>query len=161
MKILANWLIGSQNDVVSARKTFRTLTAFLEQSEEIFGGTRISKPEKAWLRLSAGTVMLKICEQKGVGDQFTVGQFYRLAHLIADGVPEVRQRFAAKLHRHQHRSWPNRSLPLDFMGIYALAATEQDSGIKSIDGFLQIVSGLFNSCLTVIFTRHHSSLDVG
>ena len=135
MKILANWLIGSKNDVVSAQKTFRMLTAYVEQSEEICGGTRISKPEKAWLRLSAGTVMLKICEQKGVGDQFTVRQFYCLARLIADGVSEVRERFAAKLHRRQHRSWPLRSLPLDFMGVYALAGTEQDNGIQSIGGF--------------------------
>lgn len=36
----------------------------------------------AHLRLAAGAAMLKICEQKGVGDQFTSEQFYNLSLLM-------------------------------------------------------------------------------
>lgn len=36
----------------------------------------------AHLRLSSGAAMLKICEQKGVGDQFTSEQFYNLSLLM-------------------------------------------------------------------------------
>lgn len=43
---------------------------------------RLSKAEMAHLRLAAGAAMLKICEQKGVGDQFTAEQFYNLSHLM-------------------------------------------------------------------------------
>lgn len=129
MKMMARWLIGLKNDVISAQKTFRMLTAFIQHRGDLFDGGRISKAEMAWLRLSAGTAMLKICEQKGVGDQFTVDQFYSLALLIADDMPEVRERFTAKLHRGLFRM-PLRSLPLDFMGVYALAGTEEDKRIK-------------------------------
>ena len=34
------------------------------------------------LRLAAGASMLKICEQKGVGDQFTAEQFINLSRLM-------------------------------------------------------------------------------
>ncbi|XP_057373894.1 sister chromatid cohesion protein PDS5 homolog B-B-like isoform X1 [Daphnia carinata] len=131
MKMMARWLIGLKNDVMSAQKTFRMLTAFIQHRGDLFDGGRIGKTEMAWLRLSAGTAMLKICEQKGVGDQFTVDQFYSLSLLIADDMPEVRERFTAKLHRGLYRM-PLRSLPLDFMGVYALAGTEEDKRIKAI-----------------------------
>jgi sister-chromatid-cohesion protein PDS5 len=129
MKMMARWLIGLKNDVMSAQKTFRMLTAFIQHRGDLFDGGRIGKTEMAWLRLSAGMSMLKICEQKGVGDQFTVDQFYSLSLLIADDMPEVRERFTAKLHRGLYRM-PLRSLPLDFMGVYALAGTEEDKRIK-------------------------------
>lgn len=41
-----------------------------------------SKAEMAWLRMAAGCAMLRICEQKGVGDQFTAEQFYTLSTLM-------------------------------------------------------------------------------
>jgi sister-chromatid-cohesion protein PDS5 len=124
MKMMARWLIGLKHDVMSAQKTFRMLTAFIAHRGDLFDGGRIGKTEMAWLRLSAGMSMLKICEQKGAVDQF-----YSLSLLIADDMPEVRERFTAKLHRGLYRM-PLRSLPLDFMGVYALAGTEEDKRIK-------------------------------
>lgn len=41
-----------------------------------------SPHEMSHLRLAAGASMLKICEQKGVGDQFTAEQFINLSRLI-------------------------------------------------------------------------------
>ena len=43
--------------------------------------------------------MLKICEQKGVGDVYTVEQFYNLSQLVVDDVKQVREQFVAKLHK--------------------------------------------------------------
>ena len=43
--------------------------------------------------------MLKICEQKGVGDVYTVEQFYNLSQLATDEVKQVRELFVTKLHK--------------------------------------------------------------
>lgn len=43
--------------------------------------------------------MLKICEQKGVGDRYTLDQFYTLATLFVDPVPQVREKILLKLHK--------------------------------------------------------------
>ena len=43
--------------------------------------------------------MLKICEQKGVGDVYTVEQFYNLSQLATDDVKQVRELFVTKLHK--------------------------------------------------------------
>lgn len=158
MKTMARWLIGLKNDVMSAQKTFRMLTAFIQSRGDPVGGGRMGKIEMGWLRLAAGTAMLKICEQKGVGDQFTVEQFYALSLLIADDIPEVRERFAAKLHRGLYRM-PLRSLPLDFMGVYALAGTEEDRRIR---GRCRNFKALFlaESLMFCVFS-YYPTLDVG
>ena len=162
--MMARWLIGLKNDVMSAQKTFRMLTAFIQHRGDLFDGGRIGRTEMAWLRLSAGIAMLKICEQKGVGDQFTVDQFYSLALLIADDMPEVRERFTAQLHRGLYRM-PLRSLPLDFMGVYALAGTEEDKRIKgtntkSTDFFVLFIYNLYVYFISFP-SSNHSPFDVG
>nr|CAD7265260.1 unnamed protein product [Timema shepardi] len=90
------------------------------------------KCEMAWLRLAAGCAMLKICEQKGVGDQFNADQFINLSLLMVDEVPQVRELFAAKLHKGLSRGIPQKCLPLDFMGFYALGGLERDKRLKMI-----------------------------
>ena len=61
--------------------------------------TSFSTAECSWLRLAAGCAMLKICEQKGVGDVYTVEQFYNLSQLATDEVKQVRELFVTKLHK--------------------------------------------------------------
>ncbi len=58
-----------------------------------------SPSERAWLRLSAGNAVLKICEQSGVGDKYTLEQFYTMSQLLVDPVPQVRERFLTKMHK--------------------------------------------------------------
>ena len=58
-----------------------------------------STAECSWLRLGASCAMLKICEQKGVGDVYTVEQFYNLSQLVVDDVKQVREMFVTKLHK--------------------------------------------------------------
>lgn len=79
---MARWLIGLKNDKVSAQKTFRMFNAFLSQKGDLTQSGILSKSELAWLRLQAGCSMLKICEQKGVGDQYTAEQFFLLSRLM-------------------------------------------------------------------------------
>jgi sister-chromatid-cohesion protein PDS5 len=131
MKTMSRWLLGLKEDVVSAQKTFRMLNAFISSGGDLNGSNKLSKPEMSWLRLRAGCVMLRISEQKGVGDQFNIEQFYELSRLMIDEVPQVREAFATKLHKGLCQPLPGRCLPLDFMGIYVLAGLEQDKKIKA------------------------------
>ncbi|CAG9792747.1 unnamed protein product [Diatraea saccharalis] len=132
LKCMARWLLGLKRDELSAQKTFRMLNAFIVHKGDLLQQNQVSKAEMAHLRLAAGAAMLKICEQKGVGDQFTADQFYNLSHLMIDDVPQVREAFAAKLHKGLSKGIPNKCLPLDFMGMYALAGREPDRRIRAL-----------------------------
>ncbi|CAG0898239.1 unnamed protein product [Darwinula stevensoni] len=135
MKVMARWLLGLKNDVISAQKTFRMLNAFILHRGDLASKGKLSEAEKSWLRLNAGCAMLKICEQKGVGDQYTAEQFYNLSLLIMDEVPQVRVRFLGKLQkglaRGMTRGTMGRCLPLDFMGYYVLLGKEPDKMLKA------------------------------
>ncbi|GAB0090696.1 pds5 [Sergentomyia squamirostris] len=130
LKTMARWLLGLKKDVMSAQKTFRMLHAFIKQKGDLLEQGRLSPAEMSWLRLSAGTAMLKICEQKGVGDQFTAEQFYNLSQLMIDPVPEVREVFTKKLHKGLNKGIPHKCLPLDFMGYYVLGGRETDKRLS-------------------------------
>lgn len=132
LKTMARWLLGLKQDVLSAQKTFRMLTAFIKQQGDLLQSGNLSSAEMSWLRLSAGKAMLKICEQKGVGDQFSTEQFYMLSTLMIDPVTEVRELFAKKLHKGLNKGIPHKCLPLDFMGFYALGGREQDRRLQKL-----------------------------
>ncbi|KAI8432818.1 hypothetical protein MSG28_013759 [Choristoneura fumiferana] len=132
LKCMARWLLGLKRDELSAQKTFRMLNAFIVHKGDLLQQNQLSKAEMAWLRLGAGAAMLKICEQKGVGDQFTAEQFYNLSHLMIDEVPQVREAFAAKLHKGLSKGIPNKCLPLDFMGMYALGGREPERRLRAL-----------------------------
>ena len=74
--------------------------------------------------------MLKVCEQQGVGDEYTVDQLYNLSILVTDELKEVRQTFVSKLQKGLARGVPFKCLPLDFMGFYALVGLEADKQIR-------------------------------
>lgn len=82
LKTMARWLLGLKQDVVSAQKTFRMLHAFIKQGGDLLEQKALVPAEMSWMRLSAGKAMLKVCEQKGVGDQFSAEQFYTLSALM-------------------------------------------------------------------------------
>ena len=75
--------------------------------------------------------MLKICEQKGVGDKYNMEQFFTMAGLFVDECPQVRERMLIKLHKGLGRGIPHKCLPLDFMGLFALAGLEEDKAIRN------------------------------
>ncbi|KAL1497514.1 hypothetical protein ABEB36_008461 [Hypothenemus hampei] len=132
LKAMARWLLGLKQDTASAQKTFRMLNAFILHKGDLLQSGRLSNSEMSWLRLAAGCAMLKVCEQKGVGDQYTAEQFYNLSHLMCDEVKQVREIFAAKLHKGLNKGLPNKCLPLDFMGFYALAGREVDNRLRTL-----------------------------
>ncbi|XP_039299402.1 sister chromatid cohesion protein PDS5 homolog B [Nilaparvata lugens] len=132
LKTMARWLLGLKEDTVSAQKTFRMLSAFITHKGDLQQTGKMSKAEMAWLRLTAGCSMLKICEQKGVGDQFSAEQYCQLSSLLLDEVPQVREMFLNKLHKGLNRGVPNKCLPLDFMGFYALTGLWTDKRMKAL-----------------------------
>lgn len=82
LKAIARWLVGLKDNVMAAQKTFRMLCAFISKTGDILDKGQLSEAEKAWLRVSAGNAMLKICEQKGVGDEYNAEQFLTLSSLM-------------------------------------------------------------------------------
>jgi len=132
LKMMGRWLLGLKTDEVAAQKTFRMLNAIIENGGDLLEEGKPNPAEKSWLRLSAGCAMLKICEQKGVGDQFTTEQFYTLSKLVTDPVPQVREQFLIKLHKGLGRGIPHKCLPLDFMGLYALAGLEAEKRLRGL-----------------------------
>ncbi|KAJ8966750.1 hypothetical protein NQ317_011164 [Molorchus minor] len=131
LKAMARWLLGLKQDTASAQKTFRMLNAFILHKGDLLQSGRLSKAEMSWLRLAAGCAMLKVCEQKGVGDQYTAEQFYNLSQLMVDEVKQVREIFATKLHKGLSKGLPNKCLPLDFMGYYALSGRETENRLRT------------------------------
>ncbi|CAB4062469.1 PDS5 [Lepeophtheirus salmonis] len=88
--------------------TFRMLNAVIENKGDLLERNNPAPAERAWLRLSAGCAMLKICEQKGVGDEYSLEQFYNLSKLMVDEVPQVREKFLIKLHKGLGRGIPHK-----------------------------------------------------
>ena len=132
MKMMARWLLGLKTDELAAQKTFRMLNAIIDNGGDLLEEGKPNPAERAWLRLAAGCAMLKICEQKGVGDQFTTEQYYTLSRLVTDPVVQVREHFLGKLHKGLLRSLPSKCLPLDFMGLFALAGLEADKRLRGL-----------------------------
>ena len=130
IKMMARWLLGLKTDEVAAQKTFRMLNAVIENGGDLMEKGKPNPAERAWLRLAAGCAMLKVCELKGVGDQFTTEQFYNLSKLVTDPVVQVREQFLKKLHKGLGRGFPNKCLPLDFMGMFALVGLESDKRLR-------------------------------
>eukprot|EP00088_Acartia_fossae_P068134 TRINITY_DN857_c0_g1_i5.p1 TRINITY_DN857_c0_g1~~TRINITY_DN857_c0_g1_i5.p1 ORF type:complete len:1163 (-),score=343.93 TRINITY_DN857_c0_g1_i5:589-3927(-) len=136
-KLMARWLLGLKTDTINAQKTFRMLNAIIENGGDLLEKGKPNPAERAWLRLGAGCAILKICEQKGVGDMVAVNHMYNLAELAADPVPQVREKIIKKLHK-GFKSFPYKSLPLDFMGIYVLSGFDEDKKLKmTAKSFLQ------------------------
>ena len=50
------------------------LNAVIDTKGDLLEEGKPSPVERAWFRLSAGCAILKICEQKGVGDKYTLDQ---------------------------------------------------------------------------------------
>ncbi|XP_037953062.1 sister chromatid cohesion protein PDS5 homolog B-B [Teleopsis dalmanni] len=132
LKTMARWLLGLRTDEQAAQRTFRMLTAFINQRGDLLEQNRLCPAEKSWLRLGAACAMLKVCEQKGVGDQYSTEQYFNLSQLMHDPVVEVREYFVRKLHKGLGKGLPNKSLPLDFMGYYVLAADESDKRVLDL-----------------------------
>lgn len=86
LKTMARWLLGLRSDEHAAQKTFRMLAAFVNQRGDLLAQNRLCGAEKSWLRLGAACAMLKVCEQKGVGDQYSAEQYLQLSQLMVSTI---------------------------------------------------------------------------
>ena len=89
MKMMARWLVGLQSDAIAAKKCYNMLNTVISSKGDLLEENKPNTAERAWLRLAAGCAMLKICEQKGVGDEYTVEQYYTLSQLAMDPGKQV------------------------------------------------------------------------
>ncbi|KAL3879117.1 hypothetical protein ACJMK2_031429 [Sinanodonta woodiana] len=121
MKMLVRWLLGLKSNVNnSGISTLRLLYTVIIHEGDLMEKGKINKPELARLRLQAGCCMLKLAEELVFADLISREQFQALALLINDGCYHVRLKFALKL----HKGLMCMKLPLDFMAIFALAASD-------------------------------------
>nr|XP_053653751.1 sister chromatid cohesion protein PDS5 homolog B-B-like [Cherax quadricarinatus] len=135
IKMMARWLLGLKSDVISAQKTFRMLNAFILHKGDLLetgkmlpdqsgGGTAIYYSDELECVKSTN-----VRDKKG---EYIIAKFTSrtLKKPITDECPQVRERFAIKLHKGLARGIPHKCLPLDFMGFYALAGLETDRQLK-------------------------------
>lgn len=89
LKTMARWLLGLRSDEHAAQKTFRMLAAFVNQRGDLLAQNRLCGAEKSWLRVGAACAMLKVCEQKGVGDQYSAEQYLQLSQLMVSIIETI------------------------------------------------------------------------
>ncbi|XP_064481267.1 sister chromatid cohesion protein PDS5 homolog B-like [Ornithodoros turicata] len=136
MKMMVRWLLGMKgtctgkaNELAfsSATSTLRLLVTVLTHNGDLMERDHVSAVEKSWFRYAAATCILKICCCPAYADVLTHEQFQKLALVLRDECEDVRDKFAAKLHKHLF----SMRLPLQFMAIFALGGMEERRPFKS------------------------------
>ncbi|KAG8200522.1 hypothetical protein JTE90_000597 [Oedothorax gibbosus] len=127
MKMIVRWLLGLKTAAQSAVSTLRLLTTVILHRGDLMEKGHVSPAEKSWLRLSAATCMLKLCQEQSYSDVIGLEQFQVLAIMINDECYEVRDRFSQKL----HKALMLLKLPLDFMAIFSLGGLEKTRDLKA------------------------------
>ncbi|GIX88952.1 sister chromatid cohesion protein PDS5 homolog B [Caerostris extrusa] len=126
MKMIVRWLLGLKTAAQSAVSTLRLLTTVILHRGDLMEKGHVSPAEKSWLRLTAATCMLKLCQEPNYSEVISLEQFQVLAIVINDECYEVRDRFAQKL----HKALMLLKLPLDFMAIFSLGGLEKTRELK-------------------------------
>uniref|UniRef100_A0A1A9W528 Uncharacterized protein n=1 Tax=Glossina brevipalpis TaxID=37001 RepID=A0A1A9W528_9MUSC len=129
LKTMARWLLGASSTKLAIPKVFRVLFLYIDTNGFLSEQYRLVSAEKSWLRLRAACAILKICEQKVIADECTAKQFLDLSELMYDPEPKVREMFTFKLYKGLAKDFPNKCLPVDFMGYYILSGYETDENL--------------------------------
>lgn len=127
MKMMVRWLLGLRTAAASAASTLRLLATLISHGGDLMEKEHAAAAERAWLRYAAAACMLRICCCPAYADVLSHEQFQRLALVLQDECPEVRERFAAKLHRHLLAL----RLPLHFLAVFALGGTEKRRPLRA------------------------------
>ncbi|KAF8783022.1 Sister chromatid cohesion protein PDS5 like protein [Argiope bruennichi] len=127
MKMIVRWLLGLKSAAQSGVSTLRLLTTVILHRGDLMEKGHVSPAERSWLRLTAASCMLKLCQEPNYAEVITQEQFQVLALVINDECYEVRERFSQKL----HKSLMLLKLPLDFMAIFTLGGLEKNKELKS------------------------------
>ncbi|XP_003748624.1 sister chromatid cohesion protein PDS5 homolog B [Galendromus occidentalis] len=111
----------------NAASTLRLLVRMLKNQGDLMEKEHVSDCEKSYLRLWAASCILKVCSCTVYADVITQSQFQRLVTIITDPVDEVREKFAAKL----HKRLMSLQLPLQFMALLSYGGIEPRPQLKA------------------------------
>lgn len=126
MKLMVRWLVGLKDSVQAAVSTLKLLGTVIMHKGDLMERQHAAPMETSWLRFTAATCMLKLCQEKNYVDSITLEQFQVLAFVVRDEVKEVREKFVQKL----HKGLIGLKLPLEFMGIFAVCGLEEHQELK-------------------------------
>lgn len=127
MKMMVRWLVGLRTASASASSTLRLLVTVISHGGDLMEKEHVSAMERSWLRYMAAACMLKICCCPPYADVLSHEQFQKLALVLQDECPEVREQFGQKLHKHLLAM----RLPLQFLAIFALGGVEKRRPLRN------------------------------
>lgn len=127
MKMMVRWLVGLRAATNSALSTMKLLTTMIQNGGDLMERNIITPADKAWLRYTAASSLLKLCQEPSYAEIIKHDQFQTLAVVINDECAAVREKFAQKL----HKGLICLKLPLDFMAVFSLSGLERNRELKS------------------------------
>ncbi|XP_077518233.1 cohesin associated factor B pds5 isoform X4 [Amblyomma americanum] len=128
MKMMVRWLLGLRTASASAGSTLRLLVTVISHGGDLMEKEHASAMERSWLRYMAAACVLKICCCPAYADVLSHEQFQKVAHVLQDECPEVREQFGQKLHKHLLAM----RLPLQFLAIFALGGIEKRRPLRNL-----------------------------
>ncbi|GFR06797.1 sister chromatid cohesion protein PDS5 homolog B-B [Trichonephila clavata] len=128
MKVMVRWLMGMKDMIQPAMSTLRLLCTIIAHNGDLMEKNCLSPAECSWMRVSAGSCMLRLCREPKYAASLTIEQFTILAFLINDKCPELRERFCSKLNKGLYYL----KLPLEFLAVLALGSLEPRKEFRAI-----------------------------
>ncbi|KAJ7363327.1 Sister chromatid cohesion protein PDS5 A [Desmophyllum pertusum] len=121
--LLVKWLRGREgNQKSSAQPVLRMLDTMLLHKGDLQNQGCVSAADCSRLRLAAACGIIKIAQELHYIDCITLENFQQISLVMQDSCYEVRDKFTKKLHKAEDLL----KLPLEYLGIFALAAPEPD-----------------------------------
>ncbi|KAL9973177.1 hypothetical protein ACROYT_G019595 [Oculina patagonica] len=121
IRLLVKWLRGREaNHKPSAQPVLKLLDSVLAHKGDLQQQGCVSAPDCSRLRLAAACGIIKIAQEPNYIECITLENFQRLSLVMQDSCYEVRDKFTKKLHKAEDLL----KLPLEYLGIFALAAPE-------------------------------------
>lgn len=121
IRLLVKWLRGRQgNHKSSVQPVLRLLDSMLTHKGDLQQQGCVKAADCSRLRLAAACGMIKIAQEPHYIEYITLENFQRLSLVMQDPCYEVRDKFTKKLHKAEDVL----KLPLEYLGIFALAAPE-------------------------------------
>lgn len=129
IRLLVKWLRGqTSNQELCSRPIFKTyiqpvlrlLDSLLASKGDLQQQGHVSAANCSRLRLAAASGIIKIAQEPHCTEFITLEVFQKLSLVMQDPCYEVRDKFTKKLHKAEDLL----KLPLEYLGIFALAAPE-------------------------------------
>lgn len=119
--LLVKWLRGQdKNHKTYVQPVLRILDSMLAHKGDLQQQGCVSPADCSRLRLAAACAIIKIAQEPHCIEYITLEIFQQLSLVMQDPCYEVRDKFTKKLHKAEDLL----KLPLEYLGIFALAAPE-------------------------------------